>query len=76
MSSPGNVCFDIFSPAPGDSDVINHFEWLSSNEMKIARRSVRIVAGVSAITATTCMIASRVNVQRPPLPRHRQLSTP
>jgi len=32
-------CFDIFSPPPGDSDVISQVERLSSNEMKIAPRS-------------------------------------
>src|SRR6202040_339057 len=29
-------CFDIFSPPPGESDVINQVERLSSNETKIA----------------------------------------
>jgi hypothetical protein len=41
------ACLDIFSPPPGDSEVISHFDWLSSNETKIAARSVRIVIGPS-----------------------------
>ena len=36
------VCFDIFSPPPGDNDVISQVDRLSSNETKIAPRSVRI----------------------------------
>jgi hypothetical protein len=36
MSPAGTECFDIFSPLPGDNDVINQFERLSSNETKIA----------------------------------------
>src|ERR1700686_5202027 len=31
-------CFDIFSPPPGESDVISQVERLSSNETKIAPR--------------------------------------
>ena len=38
-------CFDIFSPPPGESDVINQVERLSSNETKIAPRLVRIAVG-------------------------------
>jgi hypothetical protein len=30
------TCFDIRSPRLGDRDVISHFDWLSSMEMKIA----------------------------------------
>ena|SRR5271166_1910264 len=37
-------CFDIFSPAAGDRDVITQLDRLSSNEMKIAPRSTRIAA--------------------------------
>ena len=31
-------CFDIFSPEPGDSDVISQMERLSSKETKLAAR--------------------------------------
>lgn len=42
-TSPATTaCFDIFAPPPGDSDVISHFKRLSSNETKIAPRSMRI----------------------------------
>jgi hypothetical protein len=41
------LCFDIFSPFPGDSDVISHVGRLSSNETKIAPNCVRIAAGSS-----------------------------
>src|SRR5258707_3224370 len=54
------VCFDIFSPPPGDSDVISQVERLSSNEMKIAPRSVRIVVGAWRRSVIICMVASRV----------------
>jgi hypothetical protein len=40
-------CFDIFSPPPGESDVINQVERLSSNETKIAPRLIRIAVGSS-----------------------------
>jgi hypothetical protein len=42
MSPLGTECFDIFSPPPGESDVISLLERLSSNETKIAPRSVRM----------------------------------
>jgi hypothetical protein len=35
------------SPPPGDSEVISHFERLSSKETKIAPRSVRIAVKAS-----------------------------
>jgi hypothetical protein len=35
MSPAETLCFDIFSPPPGDSDVISQVERLSSNETKI-----------------------------------------
>ena len=36
---PGSQeCFDIFSPQPGDSDVISQMERLSSKETKLAAR--------------------------------------
>ncbi|ESZ53688.1 hypothetical protein X729_31055 [Mesorhizobium sp. L103C131B0] len=47
-TSPATTeCFDIFSPPPGDSELINHFERLNSNETKIAPRSVPIAVGAS-----------------------------
>lgn len=45
ISPPRIECFDIFSPLPGDSDVISQVERLSSNETKIAPRSVWIAVG-------------------------------
>ena len=45
-SPPRSECFDILSPPPGDSDVISQIDRLSSNETKIAPRSVRIAVGV------------------------------
>src|SRR5207244_648789 len=45
---------------PGDRDVISQVDRLSSNETKIARRSVWIAGGASARSATTCMVVSRV----------------
>src|SRR4029078_3727547 len=54
------VCFDIFSPPPGDSDVIRHVDRLSSNETKIAPRSVRIAGRGWGLSVTICMVASRV----------------
>lgn len=44
MSPPPTTNLDIFSPVPGDSDVTSHFERDSSNETKIAARSVRTAA--------------------------------
>src|SRR5512132_3244695 len=48
-SPPRTTCFDIFSPPPGDSEVISHVDRLSSNETKIAPRSVRIAVGVGQL---------------------------
>jgi hypothetical protein len=47
MSPAATPCFDIFSPAQGDSEVISQVERLSSNETKIAPRSLRMVPGAS-----------------------------
>src|SRR4051812_29571675 len=44
-SPPRTLCFDIFSPAPGDREVISQTERLSSIETKIAPRLVRIAVG-------------------------------
>ena len=51
-------CFDIFSPAPGDSDVISQVLRDSSNETKIAPRSVRIAAGAGQ--GASSIVASKV----------------
>src|SRR6476620_4343598 len=74
-SPPRTTCVDIFSPPPGDSDVISHVDRLSSNETKIAPRSVRIAVGASGRSATVCMVASRVGGSNLTLPKCRSLST-
>src|SRR6202035_1489551 len=60
MSPAGTLCFDIFSPPPGDSEVISQVDRLSSIETKIAPRSLRIALGASGRSAITCMAVSRV----------------
>src|SRR6476646_7693960 len=60
MSPAETLCFDIFSPPPGDSDVISQVDRLSSNETKIAPRSVRIAVGAWGRSVMICMVASRV----------------
>src|SRR6202171_2088568 len=75
MSPAGTLCFDIFSPPSGDSDVISQVERLSSNEMNIAPRSLRIVFGASGRSATVCMVVSRVGDRNLTLPERRSLST-
>src|SRR5438270_8307500 len=39
ISPPETACFDIFSPLPGESDVISNVERLSYSQTKIAPRS-------------------------------------
>src|SRR4030088_1174741 len=52
-TSPAGIpCFDIFSPPPGDRDVISQVERLSSMETNIAPRSLRIAFGASGRSAT------------------------
>jgi hypothetical protein len=75
MSPAGMLCFDIFSPAPGDSEVISQVERLSSNETKIAPRSLRMALGASGRSALTCMAVSRVGFRNLTLPERRSLST-
>jgi hypothetical protein len=53
-------CFDIFPPLSGDNDVTSHFERLSSNDTKIAQRSVRMAIGESVWAVSTRMVVSRV----------------
>ena len=48
---------------------------MSSNETKIAPRSVRIAVGASGRSATVCMVASRVGGSNLTLPKCRSLST-
>src|SRR5580693_4721659 len=65
-TSPARTeCFDIFSPPPGVSDVINQTERLNSKEMKIAARRVWIAVGVSARSASFGMVVSRVGGSQP-----------
>src|SRR5205807_2023730 len=70
-------CFDIFSPPPGESDVINQVERLSSNETKIAPRLVRIAVGSSKWSSSDigrlqvewiCAFSLRARASRYPLP--------
>src|SRR5580704_17189742 len=75
MSPAGRLCFDIFSPPSGDSDVISQVERLSSNEMNIAPRSLRIAFGASGRLATVCMAVSRVGDRNLTLPERRSLFT-
>jgi hypothetical protein len=72
---PCTTCLDIFSPLPGDSEVISQVERLSSKEAKIAPRLVRIALGASGRSAITCMVVSRVSVCSLTLPERRSLST-
>ena len=58
MSPADRQCFDIFSPPPGDTDVISQVERLSSKETKMAPRLVRIA--VNSCIAINCMAVSRV----------------
>src|ERR1700687_2700755 len=75
MSPAGTLCFDIFSPPLGDSDVISQVERLSSNEMKIAPRSLRMALSASGRSAIICMAVSRVGDRTLTLPERRSLST-
>src|SRR6202048_633363 len=75
MSPAGTLCFDIFSPLPGDNDVISQVERLSSNEMKIATRSLRMPLGASGRSAIICMAGSRVGDRNLTLPERRSLFT-
>jgi hypothetical protein len=75
-TSPARTeCFDIFSAEPGDSDVINQMERLSSKEMKIAARLVWMAVGASCRSAMVGMVVSRVGVRNLTLPERWSLST-
>src|SRR6266853_1978175 len=69
-SLAGTECFDIFSPAPGDRDVISQVLRDSSSETKIAPSSVRIAA-CAARGASSGIVASRWVGQQP----HSQRAT-
>ncbi len=75
-SPAGTECFDIFSPEPGDRDVISQTDRLSSNETNIAARLVWIAVGASARSAAVGMVVSRMGGYNLTLPERRLLSTP
>src|SRR5450759_4382069 len=75
ISPAGTLCFDIFPPPPGDSEVISQVERLSSKEMKIAPRSGWMALGASGRSAIICMAVSRVGGRNLTLPERRSLST-
>jgi hypothetical protein len=56
---------DIFSPFPGDSEVISQLERLNSNETKIAPRSVWIAVNGSDLSATAFMVSSKMDGSDP-----------
>src|ERR1700686_3308698 len=60
-SPPRTTCFDIFSPPPGDSDVISHVDRLSSNETKMAPRSLRFALSPPewVVATSLCQSAGR-----------------
>jgi len=49
------VCFDIFSPLPGESDVITQLDRLSPNEMKIG-------AKIGARIAVRCFESGQLQI--------------
>src|ERR1700723_2346160 len=68
-------CLDIFCPPPGTSEVISHFERLSSNEMKMAPICVWIAAGSSCGSSDIGSLQSESD-RNLSLPHDRPLSTP
>ena len=75
-TSPARTeCFDIFSPKPGESDVISQMERLSSKEIKIAARLVWMAVGALCRLATVGMIVSGVGVRNLTLSERWSLST-
>src|SRR4051812_47220123 len=67
-SLAGTECLDIFSPAPGDRDVISQVLRDSSIETKIAPRSVRIAA-CGGWEASLSIFGSRVGASATSLSR-------
>jgi len=61
-----HCCFDIFSPPPGDSEVISQLDRLNSSETKIAPRSVRIAVGASSWSVVMFMVSSKIGGGNPP----------
>src|SRR6202167_4599384 len=68
-------CLDILCPPPGTSEVISHFERLSSNEMKMAPICVWIAAGSSCGSRDIGSLQSESD-RNLSLPHDRPLSTP
>ncbi len=75
-SPPSTVCFDIFSPQPGTIDVTSHFVFDSSNETKIAPRSVRIAPELLGLLVIKSMVASKVRAATRPCQRIRRYPHP
>src|SRR5271154_34795 len=74
--SPASTeCLDILCPPPGTSEVISHFERLSSNEMKMAPICVWIAAGFSCGSRDIDRLPNE-GVFNLSLPHGRPLSTP
>src|SRR5580704_14080474 len=74
--SPASTqCLDILCPPPGTSEVISHFERLSSNEMKMAPIYVWIAAGSSCGSSDIGSLQSESD-RNLSLPHDRPLSTP
>src|SRR5580658_4507159 len=74
--SPASTqCLDIFCPPPGTSEVISHFERLSSNEMKMAPICVWIAAGSSCGSSDIGSLQSESD-RNLSLPHDRPLSAP
>src|SRR5487761_19157 len=64
ISPAGTECFDIFSPPPGDNDVISQIERLSSKDVNIPARLVWMALG-SFRSAAVGMVVSRVGGLQP-----------
>src|SRR6202166_2583154 len=74
--SPASTqCLDILCPPPGTSEVISHFERLSSNEMKMAPICVWIAAGSSCGSSDIGSLQSESD-RNLSLPHDRPLATP
>src|SRR5271154_4274597 len=74
--SPASTeCLDILCPPPGTSEVISHFERLSSNEMKMAPICVWIAAGSSCASSDIGSLQSESD-RNLSLPHDRPLSAP
>src|ERR1700692_2076144 len=65
ISPAGTLCCDIFSPLPGDSEVITQLERLSSIETKTAPRSLRIALGASGRSLQPHSVGAPVAIHPP-----------